>query len=215
MSISDTIFETYFQHLIKGDKMACMRMVDNLKSNQLAVEVIYTDLFQRSLYQVGEYWEMNKISVATEHMATAITEHLMIRLQVDLFAKERVGKKAVIACIANEHHQIGAKMIADIFEMNGWDGYFIGANTPTDELIRFIDSQRPDVVGISLSIYFNMPLFKTAIEKIRSAFPKTPLIFGGQAFRWGGLDIVELYDNISFIGSLPSLQQYITQNTKP
>lgn len=142
MSISDTIFETYFQHLIKGDKMACMRMVDNLKSNQLAVEVIYTGLFQRSLYQVGEYWEMNKISVATEHMATAITEHLMIRLQVDLFATERVGKKAVIACIANEHHQIGAKMIADIFEMNGWDGYFIGANTPTDELVRFIKSQR-------------------------------------------------------------------------
>jgi hypothetical protein len=27
--------------------------------------------------------------------------------------------------VANEYHQIGGKMVADIFELNGWRGYFV------------------------------------------------------------------------------------------
>jgi len=42
-------------------------------------------------------------------------------------------------------------MVADMLEMNGWDGYFIGANTPLPELIRFIESKNPDLIGLSLS----------------------------------------------------------------
>lgn len=213
MSVSDTLFESYFQHLLNGNKYACLQIVDDLRIQQIPIETIYSALFQRSLYKVGEYWEMNKISVATEHMATAITEQMMIRLQPDLFSTERIGKKAVIACVANEHHQIGAKMIADIFEMNGWDGYFIGANTPADELLRFIESQHPDIVGLSLSIYFNMPLFKKTLDMIKAAFPEMPVIIGGQAFRWGGSDIVNHYKNTIFIASLPSLQQFISEKS--
>jgi methanogenic corrinoid protein MtbC1 len=213
MSVSDTLFESYLQHLLDGNKHACLQIVDDLRIQQIPIETIYSALFQRSLYKVGEYWEMNIISVATEHMATAITEQMMIRLQPDLFSTDRIGKKAVIACVANEHHQIGAKMIADIFEMNGWDGYFIGANTPADELLRFIESQHPDIVGLSLSIYFNMPLFTKSLDLIKSAFPEMPVIIGGQAFRWGGSGIVNHYKDTTFIASLPSLQQFISEKS--
>lgn len=213
MSVSDALFESYFQHLLNGNKVACLQIVDDLREQQIPIETIYAELFQRSLYKVGEYWEMNKISVATEHMATAITEQMMIRMQPDLFSTERIGKKAVIACVANEHHQIGAKMIADIFEMNGWDGYFVGANTPADELLRFIENQHPDIVGLSLSIYFNLPLFKKTLDMIKSTFPEIPVIIGGQAFRWGGSEIVNQYKNTSFITSLPSLQQFINEKS--
>lgn len=38
---------------------------------------MYQDLVQRSLYEVGELWERGHVSVATEHLATAITESLL------------------------------------------------------------------------------------------------------------------------------------------
>lgn len=209
--IENETFEKYFNYLIIGAKNECIAIFNEVLRKNVPVEEIYTQLFQRSLYQVGEYWEMNKISVATEHMATAITESLMIRLQPQLFITERTGKKAVIACVANEYHQVGAKMVADIFEMYGWDGYFIGANTPFAELIRFLESKNPDVVGLSLSIYYNLPVLKKTIANIRQHFSELPIIVGGQGFRWGGSEITQEFNNVALLSGLETLRKYINQ----
>jgi MerR family transcriptional regulator, light-induced transcriptional regulator len=209
--IEHETYNSYFNSLIQGDKQKCAAIFDEVLDRNVPVEKIYSDLFQRSLYQVGEYWEMNKISVATEHMANAITENLMIRLQPQLFSTERTGQKAVIACVANEHHQVGAKMVADIFEMNGWDGYFIGSNTPTTELIRFIEGKKPDLLGLSLSIYYNLPELKNTVAKIRQDFPDLPVLVGGQAFRWGGSEITEQFSNVSYLSGVETLSKYFKQ----
>ncbi len=212
--MNDSLYQNYFSYLIKGEKNRCKQIVEELSLKNTAVERIYTDLFQRSLYQVGEYWELNRISVATEHMATAITENMMIQLQPRLFATERTGKKAVVACVANEYHQVGAKMIADVFEMNGWDGYFIGANTPTEELIRFLETQQPDMIGLSLSLYFNLQELKTALEQIRNKLPDTPVVVGGQAFRWGGTEIIQQFNNVEYLSGIDALQELINKNAR-
>jgi len=209
--IENETYINYFNSLIKGAKNECVAIFDEVINTNVPIETIYTQLFQRSLYQVGEYWEMNRISVATEHMATAITENLMIRLQPQLFSTERTGKKAVIACVANEYHQVGAKMVADIFEMNGWDGYFIGANTPNAELLRFIESKNPDLIGLSLSIYFNLPELQNTLSKIRQCFPFIPVMVGGQAFRWGGTEIIQKFSNVNYLSSVEDLRKFINQ----
>jgi len=209
--IENDMYNNYFNSLIKGAKQECVAILDEAVKTNVSVEEIYSQLFQRSLYQVGEYWEMNKISVATEHMATAITENLMIRLQPQIFSTQRTGKKAVIACVANEYHQVGAKMVADIFEMNGWDGYFIGANTPIVELIRFLESKNPDLIGLSLSIYYNLPELKNTIAKIRHHFPNLPVMVGGQAFRWGGTEIIQEFSNIAYLSGAEDLRKFINQ----
>ncbi len=209
--IEHETYNNYFNYLIKGVKHECVAILDELVNENVPVEKIYTQLFQRSLYQVGEYWEMNKISVATEHMATAITENLMIKLQPQLFSTERTGKKAVIACVANEHHQVGAKMVADIFEMNGWDGYFVGANTPISELIRFLESKNPDLIGLSLSIYYNLPELKNTVAKIRQHLPNLPIMVGGQAFRWGGTEITREFNDVAYLSGVETLRKFINQ----
>jgi len=209
--IENETYSNYFNSLIKGSKNECVAIFDEVIKSNVPVEKIYTQLFQRSLYQVGEYWEMNRISVATEHMATAITENLMIKLQPELFSTERTGKKAVIACVANEYHQVGGKMVADIFEMYGWDGYFVGANTPNTELLRFIESKNPDLIGLSLSIYSNLPELKNTLVKIRQHFPDLPVMVGGQAFRWGGTEIIQNFSNVAYLSSVEDLHKFINQ----
>jgi MerR family transcriptional regulator, light-induced transcriptional regulator len=209
--IANETYTNYFNHLIKGEKNACVATLDELINQNLPVETIYTELFQRALYQVGEYWEKNLISVATEHMATAITENLMIRMQPKLFTTERTGKKAVIACVANEYHQVGAKMIADIFEMHGWDGYFVGANTPVIELLRFLENQNPDLIGLSLSIYFNMNELKNTVAQIRQQLPETSILVGGQAFRWGGTEIIQQFEKVEYLSGIATLENYINK----
>jgi methanogenic corrinoid protein MtbC1 len=116
----------------------------------------------------------------------------------------------VISCAANEFHQIGGKMVADMFELNGWDSQFIGANTPEDHMLAHIQDEKPDLVGLSVSVYFNMPALKAGLAAIRGNFQHLDILVGGQAFNWGGTEIPRQYSGTTYVPSLDGLTSLIT-----
>jgi len=209
--ISHQLYKDYLDQLLDGKRIDCRRIVQHLLDQSISIKELYTELFQKSLYEVGELWEFNRISVAKEHLATAITEGLLNLTYPNLFETEPYerGKKVVVSCAANEFHQIGGKMVADIFELNGWDAQFLGANTPVDHMLEHIQEVRPNLVGLSLSIFFNIESLKRGIEAIRSNFANLDIFIGGQAFRSGGVDIVRRYSGTEYIPSLDELEKLI------
>lgn len=207
--IEERLYQDYLMALLAGKRKQCRDMVQRLLDANIELKTLYTDLFQRSMYEVGELWENNRITVANEHLATSITESILNLTYPTLFSADRSGKKAVISCSANEFHQVGGKMVADIFELNGWDGHFLGANLPSEEMARFIHEVQPDVVGLSLSILANLHHLKRGIEVVRTDFPKLDLLIGGQAFRWGGIDEIKQYTGTEYIPSLDALEKLI------
>jgi methanogenic corrinoid protein MtbC1 len=207
IEISESLYHNYLASLISGDKKRCASIVQDLLSKDVDVYSLYVNLFQHALYEVGELWERNRISVAVEHLATSITESLLNLVYPRIFAADHSGKKAVIACVANEYHQIGGKMVADILELHGWDGYFLGANTPPEELLKLIDDKKPDLIGLSLAISINLDNLWRVIEMARSTFPHIPILVGGQAFRWGGTDKLSEYEGVAYVASLKDLEK--------
>ena len=207
--VSDEAYQRYLSALIKGDRAECARILAEENRENRPIIPLYEGLFQRSLYRVGELWEMNRISVATEHMATSITEGFMNQLYSRVISPHRRGKKVIVASAENEMHQVGAKMAADVFEMQGWDSLYLGANTPTFELVRFIDEVEPDLVGISLSVYFHMGDLEKMLNALRKRFPNLPVLIGGQAFCHGGGDVVNPYPDVIQVSSLGELKQFI------
>lgn len=210
--INQDLYEKYFQAILGGDKKRCTAIVKDLLDKDISLYSLYLDLFQRSLYQVGKLWETNQISVATEHMATAITETLLSLAYPKIFSAEHKGKKAVVSCLVNEYHQIGGKMVADIFELNGWDGYFLGANTPVDDLLDMIRGKQPDILALSVSIYFNMDSLYNTLEHIREKNQDLKIIVGGQAFNWGGTDIGDKYPGVEYIPSIIALEKLLNKH---
>ncbi len=203
------IYPDYLHALLAGDQDQCRRMVRTLIENGIPVHTLYTDYFQRSLYQVGELWEGNRISVADEHLATAITESLMPETYPVLFGADHIGRSAVVSCVANEYHQIGGKMVADTFEMHGWNSYFLGANTPVADLLALVAAKKPDVVALSLTVFFGLGHLLDAISALGEAFPALPVWVGGQAFRWGAHEQVSALPNAALLGSLAELETRI------
>ena len=210
--VSDEDYHRYLSALIQGDRWECVQILDGENREDRAIIPFYEGLFQRSLYRVGELWEMNRISVATEHMATSITEGFMNQLFARMISPHRRGKKVIVASAENEMHQVGAKMAADVFEMHGWDSLYLGANTPTLELVRFIDDVEPDLVGISLSVYFHMGDLEGMLNALQKRFPNLPVLIGGQAFRHGGENVVDPYPDAIHIASLGELKRFIEKN---
>lgn len=207
--IEEIVYETYLSALLAGKRPECRKIVQQLMDAGIDLKYLYQSLYQRSMYRVGELWEHNRITVANEHLAASITESLLNLSYPYVFSTERIGKTAVISCCANEYHQIGAKMIADILELHGWDGHFLGANTPPEDMARFIQETKPDLVGLSLSLLSNIDHLRCAIEIIKADFPNMDLIIGGQAFRWGGMDIIKKYSGTEYIPSLEDLEKSI------
>ena len=206
--INENEYRAYLDGMIQGNYKRCEEIVSDFLSRNIEPVELYTGLFQRSLYQVGELWEKNRISVTTEHLATAITERLLAIVYPSIlkkFRKRGAGQRAVISCSVNEYHQVGARIVADMLELHGWDVYFLGANTPVNDLLLMIQKTNPNLLGLSLSIYFNMVNFNRVIQAVRSEYSELEIIIGGQAFRWGGADIANKYPRVTYIPALSEL----------
>lgn len=203
----------FLDFLIKGDHTTCSKMAQDIL-NASTLNNLYEHILKKSLYDVGEMWEYNKISVATEHLSSAIVETILNEFYSSIISKEKINKTVIVACVENEFHQIGIKMINDIFEVNGWNSYFLGANTPTNELINYAKSINTDMIAISLSIYFHLPILEKMIQEIRKEFPVLPILVGGQGFRHGGKNILLKYDNVIYQPDLKTTELFIQKSTE-
>lgn len=199
----------FLNSLLSGNRKICSAIIHEHINNNVSIEKLYEELLKISLYKIGELWEFNKISVATEHLASAIVEAILNEIYPEIISKEKTEKSVVVSCVENEFHQIGIKMVSDIFELNNWNSYFLGANTPTNELISFAKIIKPDIFAISLSIYFNIPILEAMIQKIRTEFPDLIILVGGQAFRKGGQNAIAKYPNVTYLPDLHSIDLYI------
>lgn len=210
--ITEEIYNNYLVSLLSGNRLECCTIIQNLLDMSIEITDLHENLIKRSMYEVGDLWELNEITVANEHLTTAISDTLLNLTYPYIFETKRKGKKAVIACCTNELHQLGAKMVGDILELNGWDSYFLGANTPLDDMIRYIDKIAPAIVGLSLSYEPNLDYLKRAVETVRSEFPNLDLLVGGHAFLGGGVDgpgFIRGYPGIEYVPSLKHLENIL------
>lgn len=203
------IASNFLENLLKGNRANCSSLVKDYLDKNPSITDLYEEILKDSLYQVGILWETNKISVATEHLATAITESILNELLEKLISKKRFNKKVVLSCVENEEHQVGIKMVADVFEMHGWDSFFIGRGIPVNELIRFIHEIEPDLLAISLSVYFNYSNLIKMLREVQAEFPALQIIVGGQALYRSSLSTVAGMEKVVLLSDLYLLGKYI------
>jgi len=166
--ISEAQYLHYLTALLDGDKKQCLQIVVSLLDNKVPLKEIYLNLFQRSMYRIGQMWENERCSVADEHIATKITESLIEIVAVHSEKRQSNGKLAVITCVDKEFHDLGARMVAGFMEASGWSIMFVGSNTPHSEVVNLIKDKRPDIVGLSNNFYINIARLSKLIASIKN-----------------------------------------------
>ena len=150
------LLEQYLKFLFDGDRHSAGKMIIEAVDNGISVKDIYLHVFQSSLYEVGRLWQENKITVAQEHYITAATQLIMSQLYPYISNTKKTGKVLVATSVSKELHEVGVRMVADFFEMDGWNTFYLGANTPTESIIQTIISKKADLVLISATISSNI-----------------------------------------------------------
>jgi len=207
--VSEEIYGNYMRQLMAGNRSECIRIINKLIKENISVKDLYERMFQRSMYDVGTLWETNKISIGAEHMCTSITEGLISLTHPLHFTTEHSGKKVVVTCTPGENHQVGARIVSDYFELNGWNSYFLGPNTPYIILADFIEEKKPDLLAVSMSINANLDSVTRLVKNLTKKFPDLKIIVGGQGFASEGESIFESLPMVEIIKSLGELDNKV------
>jgi methanogenic corrinoid protein MtbC1 len=175
----------YLQSILIGARAGSVQIVEEALENGAGVFDIYAEVFQESLYEVGSLWEQGKISVSTEHRATAVTQFVMAGIYSRVLRAQPSAplRQAIVTGVAGELHQIGANMVADVLENAGWNVEFLGTDSPHTGIIEAVQAQDSDLVCISTTMLFNVPSVVRLIRDLRAGFPRLRILIGGAAFR--------------------------------
>jgi MerR family transcriptional regulator, light-induced transcriptional regulator len=174
MAISDV--EKLARLFLDGNHAEALRFIKQ-QPNQSRM-ILFRDLFTPAMYLIGELWENNEISVADEHLATGVCDFVLSRLfQV---SEETMGNanKAMFLCLQGEQHYLGIKMINSLFEERNWETKYFGASLPVEYALKSALQWKPEVIGLSVSIVYNLPVLKNYVRTL-SALPHKPVILIG------------------------------------
>ncbi len=176
--------ERYLQLLLKLRRQEARQVVMDALDAGRSIEEVYLEVLQPVQYEVGRLWQHNRITVAQEHFCTAATQSVIAELYPRLFASERRGRRAVVASVGPDLHELGGRMVADLLELAGWDTVFLGANTPGEAIARMAVTHKAHVVALSATMCYHVPHVRRTIAAIR-ALPEcrdTRIVVGGRPF---------------------------------
>jgi methanogenic corrinoid protein MtbC1 len=197
--------------LLDGDKAACRGIITRLIQEHVDVKIIYESIIQKSMYRVGYLWDKCRISIADEHIASEITKEMVSLININTKRSGSKGRSVIITCVQKELHDIGPRIIANYFELMGWNSIFIGVNIPDKELVNYIGKYKPDLIGISNSFYMNVTNLLGLLDLVKTQFPDQKIIIGGQGPTNCQLQSISKYADITYIHTLDDLENYINQ----
>ena len=175
----ETAYSRYLAAVRDGDRRGALAVVNEARTAGHDLKTLYLHVFQPTLREIGRLWQENVLTVAEEHLATAVTQSAMLAVYGDLEIPIATGPLLIAACAESERHEIGVRMLCDFLDMEGWDTVFLGASVPIESLVEMVREREPDAVALSASIPPHLPQVRNAIAAIRKGAVKQPVILVG------------------------------------
>ncbi len=177
------IAKKYLQLLLNRNQHEALKLITGAVENGFQISDIYLKVFQPVQREVGRLWQTGSISVAEEHYCSSATQMVMSQFYPAIFSTPKINRRLLAASVGGELHEIGIRMVTDLFALDGWDTYYMGANTPDNSIAYIAKDWRPDVIALSATMTFHLSHIAKLIKLIRKTVSKPPkIIVGGLPF---------------------------------
>lgn len=181
----DVKVDEFLNDLIEMNSQKAYEYVLKKIDEGMSLKDVYLNLLQPTLYQVGDLWQQRIISVAKEHYITAAIQHIIGKLYPKLFnEKIHLNHAMTAVCPGDELHEIGMRMVADFFELSGWDTQFLGSNIPIKLIVEHLIENPTQILAISATTSAQLREVKSLIDTVKEHKKLNPLkiIVGGKVF---------------------------------
>lgn len=177
------IKKEYLSLLIRNETQNAIKLIKSSAQRGIKLEDIYLEILQEVMYEVGNLWHQNVITIDKEHYCTATTQAILSQFYPAIFSKPRKGYKIVTCCVGSELHEMGVRMLSDIFEYHGWDSFYLGAAVSTERILDAIKENSPDLVALSVTMPHHLSLCNEVVNEIRAKYKDIKIAVGGRAFQ--------------------------------
>lgn len=194
----------------ENNKDKCVELtIEYLHKSIFTIPELYEQVLRPALYSIDSCDDKNHDCIWKEHVKTSIIRTVIESVYPFVINLKKqvkpLGIKVVFACPEKEYHEIGLRMMADFFSLNGYESIFIGNNSPRDQVLTAITQSKPKYVAISVTDYYLLFEAQKLIQKIKSVYDQEIIVIvGGHAFKnnlssvskIGGDIYLESYDDV-------------------
>lgn len=182
--VKEHVLDRYLSGLIGGDRSYCQSVIEETMQSGVPANQIYMDVVWPIMNEVDRLYRRDIISSAQESFATRINRMIVDQLQNKLPKKQQVEKRVVVSSAANEQGELGAQMITDLFESNGWQVRFLGSSVNNDDIIEFVQGYQPDILVIYGMQAKKAPDVRQLVDKLKTinACPQMQIMLSGGVF---------------------------------
>ena len=172
----------YVRGLLNGDDENAFQVIHRMLLARCPLADVYLNLITPALVEIGQLWCDGEIGVGLEKLASHLVLKHMDRLRgMHTSERRRLPQRILVACVEGELHYIGARMVADLFDIEGWPVDFLGADVPTPSLIDTIKIRRPHLVALSVRTSSDLDHARHVVEEFRTRPDAPKILLGGQA----------------------------------
>src|SRR6202012_2015568 len=164
-----------------GDEAGAWRVIDEALASGMDVTGISRDLLVPVLRGVGEAWAAGTISVAGEHLASAVAQRIIGRLGPRFARPGRKRGTVVLGGPAGEQHSLPGAIIADLLRGQGFDVIDLVAHTPP---ASFAEAAQQASRLVAVVIGVTGPGLDDGVRAAVAALtaaPTAPVLVGGSA----------------------------------
>jgi methanogenic corrinoid protein MtbC1 len=178
----------YLLAVLEGDRQRAVQLILDAAQHVESVRDLYLRVLVPAQAEMGRMWIANEINVAEEHLATATTKIVLSRLRPYATSQAPLGKTFVVASVAGNQHDLGPQIVADFFEMDGWQVIPLGADMPVADLVQAVEFFHADLLGLSVSVSSQLAVLQATIAAVRNS-PSggyVKILVGGPALAHSG-----------------------------
>ncbi len=166
MTIAD-LFKQYLEHLFAGKRCGARELIFAAQDRGIRAGKLLESIIWPAMEQIDKLYRQDRIPRVVEHMATRINRMIADQLHGYLARKPKCGKRMVVVCGNSETAELGAQIVADLFEAEGWSVWFVGSGVPSDELLQLIGKLGPDILCVYGAKPEDVPAVRQLSDYIR------------------------------------------------
>ena len=187
------MYEEFVGHLAREDKLRCVELaLSKLSRGEIDVVTLYNEVLTPALNAPRYSAEEGGVRIWEEHVRTSIVRTIVenaypfIQRQKGARNGSASRKSVIVVCPTEEYHEIGARKVADFFELAGFDATFVGANTPQEEILEAIGVLKPTYVAVSVTNTYSLVPARRVLGQLRDLRERLGfgfrIVVGGNAF---------------------------------
>lgn len=165
--------------LVRARNLTALRDRLERRRQALGIARFLSDTIAPLNIMVGNAWMRGEVAIFEEHLYTEVVQ-MLLRAMAAAITGPGEPPRVILTTLPGEQHLLGLLMAQCMLKLAGATCFPLGPQTPAAEIVRAVDSQDAQVVGLSFSAAYPAHTATDTLTALRAMLPApTELWIGG------------------------------------